>query len=334
MAQVPGVTAISQELFVQYIIEKLRKENAFLHNAFNESGHVLGGSVVHIPQAGVSPNVVKNRNSFPATAVQRSDSFVTYTLDVFTTDPNFITWAEENEISYDKMDSMLRDHVATLIETIGDYTLYNWIRGFKWNGTAYAPETIPTANIIGTSGAAKAVNAEDGQTGTRLSFCYADLSKAQSKFNKLNIPKADRYCLVESHMYQELLDSLSQNQMAAFQQTANIKDGVLGRLCGFEIMERSAVLSFSDAGVPNLPGQALDEDDNIGALCYHKDSVAIASGDIKAFGPAEDPTFYGNVFSSLVKFGGRCRRANWEGLMVIKQTNPTPPTPPSPTPSS
>jgi hypothetical protein len=322
---ISGVSAISQEFFAAYIIEKLRKENAFIRNAFDESGHVLAGSVVHIPQAGVSPNVVKNRSTFPATAVQRGDSFVTYTLDVFTTDPNFITWAEENEISYDKMDSMLRDHVATLIEIVGDNTLYNWVRGYKWNGTAYVSEIIPSSNIILTSGDSKPVNTEDGQTGNRLAFCYEDLSKVQSKFNKLNVPKDGRYCLTESYMYRQLMDSLSQNQMAAFQQTANLKEGILGRLCGFDIMERSSVLSFNTTNVPNLPGQALDSDDCLGALCYQRDSVAIAKGDIKAFGPSEDPTFYGNVFSSLVKFGGRCRRADWAGLTVIKQATPPPP---------
>ena len=108
-----AVSAIPVEIFSAYIVEKLRKTNPHLACAVDESSNVLGGSVVHIPQAGTSPSVVKNRSSFPGTIVQRGDSHITYPLDVYTTDPTHVTWHEENENSYAKTDSVLNDHVAT-----------------------------------------------------------------------------------------------------------------------------------------------------------------------------------------------------------------------------
>lgn len=308
------MSPIPVQVFRDYIIEKLRKVNPFLAFAIIETAFVLSGAVVHIPNAGASPTVVKNRSTFPATAVQRTDSFVTYALNVFTTTPTFVTWHEENEISYDKTDSVLNDHVQTLIEAVGDDILYCWVTGIKADGTN---DVIPAANIIKTTGSAATVT-EEGQTGTRKAFTYADLASAQAKMNKMNVPKTDRYALLESFQYQQLIDSLSSNQMAAFQQTADIANGIVGRLAGFNIMERSSVLAFN-GNTPIAPGTALSATSCIGALCWQKDSVALALGDIKPFQDEDNPQYYGDIFSAAVKAGGRCRRKDWAGVIAIVQ---------------
>jgi hypothetical protein len=320
MAINPGaISAIPVEIFAAYIIEKLRKTNPHLAHAMDESSNVLSGSVVHIPQAGVSPTVVKNRNTFPAAAVRRADSFVTYVLDVFSTTPSHISWHEKNEISYDLTDSVLNDHVATLVEAVGDNMIYKWVTGLKPSGSTLVTDVIPDTAKISTSGAATAVNPVDGQTGTRLAFTYNELQQAQAMMNKAGVPKEDRYAMIESYQYQQLLNSLSPNQMAAFQQSANLKEGIVGRFAGFDIMERSVVLSFTSAGVLNVPGQALAATDNLASLCWQKQSVASARGDIKPFQNVDDPQYYGDIFSALVKIGGRCRRADWQGIIAIVQ---------------
>ena len=308
------MSPIPVQVFRDYIIEKLRKVNPFLVFAIIETSFVLGGAVVHIPNAGASPTVVKNRSSFPAAAVQRTDSFVTYALDVFTTTPTFVTWHEENEISYDKTDSVLNDHVLTLMEAVGDDILYKWVTGIKADGTA---DVIPAANIIKTSGAAVAAT-EEGQTGYRKAFTYDDLLTAQSMMNKMSVPKTDRYALLESYQYKQLIDSLSSNQMAAFQHAADLENGVVGKLAGFNIMERASVLAFN-GNTPIAPGTALSAASNIGALCWQKDSVALALGEIKPFQDDDNPLYYGDVFSAAVKAGGRCRRQDWKGVIAIVQ---------------
>lgn len=320
----PGaISAIPVEVFATYIVEKLRKTNPHLQYAVDESSSVLGGSVVHIPQAGNSPSVVKNRASFPATAVQRGDSHITYALDVFTTDPTHVTWHEENENSYDKTDSVLNDHVATLAETLGDWMIYNWVHGLKLSEGSYVADNIPAANIIDTTGDAVSVNTEDGQTGTRKAFTYKELQKAQAMMNKAGVPKENRYAMIESYQMQQFIDSLSANQMAAFQQSADLANGVIGQFAGFKIMERATVLAFTAAGVIQTPGTALNATDNLGSLCWQMNSVAKALGDTKPFQDMDNPSYYGDIFSALVKGGGRCRRADWKGVLVIRQASGT-----------
>ena len=314
-----AISAIPVEVFASYIVEKLRKENPHFEAAVDESAFVLGGSVVHIPQVGNSPTVVKNRKTFPAVAVQRGDSFVTYPLDVYSTDPTHVSWHEAHEVSYDKTDSVLGDHVATLIEAVGDNLHYSWVKGLKYNGTAFVADEIPASAKIMTTGAATAVNPTDGQTGNRKAFTYKELQTAQAKMNKDGVPKKDRYSMLESYMYQQFLDSLSANQMAAFQAAADLAKGICGEFAGFKVMERSTVLAFSQAGVLNVPGAALQGTDNLASLCWQKNSVAKAKGDIVPFQNESDATYYGDILSALVKMGGRCRRADWKGIIAIVQ---------------
>lgn len=311
---------IAVEIFVPYIVRKLRKTNPHLAAAHDESAAVLGGAVVHIPQEGAKPAVVKNRSSFPATAKKRGDSSITYALDVYTTDPTHVEWKEVNEVSYDKIDSVLNDHVLTLVESVGDDAFYNWVHGKKTAADgAITDVEIPASHILKTTGSETEVNAADSQTGKRLALTEKDLARAQAAMNKAGVPKDGRFVCIESYMYQQLIDSLSANQMAAFQQTADLANGVVGRLHGFSILERASVLRFNAAGKPMLPSATPAATDNIGALAWQKDCVTIARGDIKQFDERENPMYYGDVFSALVKAGGRARYENFDGVIAIVQ---------------
>ena len=312
---------IPQEFWVSYIVEKLRRTNPHIMLCNDESQFVKGGSVVYIPQAGAKPNVVKNRAFGAATAVQRGDTAVVYALDVFTTDPTAVTYAEAMEISYEKTDSVLGDHTDTLAESIGDELTYNWIKGVTPAvGGGTTTTFLPAARQISTSGVATAVNAEDGQTGTRKACTYAEFDKMQAKFNKDNVPKQDRYAMLESFMLKEFQNSLTGNQMAAFQQTADLANGIVGKYAGFTILERSSVLALTSGGVFRLPGEALAATDNLASIFWQKQSVTKALGDTKLFQDMDNPLYYGDIHSGLVKMGGRCKREDWKGLGIVVQS--------------
>lgn len=313
---------IPQEFWVSYIVEKLRRTNPHIMLCNDESQFIKGGSVVYIPQAGAKPNVVKNRAFGAATAVQRGDTAVVYALDTFTTDPTAITYAEAMEISYEKTDSVLGEHTDTLAETIGDELTYSWIKGVKpAAGGATTTEFLPASRMIPTSGAAVAVNAEDGQTGTRKATTYKEFQAMQAKFNKDNVPKTERYAMLESYMQQEFLDSLSGNQMAAFQASADLANGIVGKFAGFTILERSSVLALTAGGVFRLPGEALAATDNLASIFWQKQSVTKALGSTELFQDFGNPLYYGDIHSGLVKMGGRCKREDWKGIGLIVQSS-------------
>lgn len=300
---------ISQEIWVGYIIENLFKNNDFLNTCFDESEFVLDGSVVHIPQAGSKPATTKNRSSFPATTVRRTDTDITYALDVYSTDPTQITNAEQREISYNKMDNVLGEHVSSLKETYADDLLYKW-----------APTAL--AYIIRTTGADSAASLSTGATGTRKMLVKENLKQAGALMNKLNIPKSDRYALIPSDMYQELTsdatlmarDGVNGNELS-------LRDGAILKLYGFSILERSDSVVYTNAStpVPKVPGAATAITDNQSVICYQKNAVAKALGSVKFFEKLNDPQFYGDVYSAECKMGGRKRRSAGEGVVAIVQ---------------
>lgn len=303
------VCAIQQEFWVNYIIESLFKENEFMSKSFDESDNVLNGSVVHIPQAGVASTVVKNRSSFPATAVRRTDTDISYTLDIYSTDPRHITNAEEKEISYDKMGSAIGEDISALNESYAEDLLYKW-----------APTV--TTQILRTTGGLVATSLAPGATGTRKLFLKEDLKRAQALMNKQNIPKTERYALFPSDIYQELTaDATLMARDGANGAELSMKDGVVLRLYGFNIMERSDTTIFTNAAppVPKAPGTATAVTDNQAIICWQKNAVAKALGSTDFFENKKDALFFGDVYSMEVKMGGRKRRSDGKGVIAIVQ---------------
>ncbi len=308
--QVYHVAAIQQEIWVNYIIGNLFKDNEFMTKCFDENEYVLNGSVVHIPQAGAKPTVVKNRSSFPATAVRRTDTDVTYALDVYSTDPTHITNAEQKEISYDKIDSVLSEHVSSLRESFADDLLYKWAVG------------VTAANIVRTSGTAVATALAPSATGTRNKFMKEDLKSAQKMMDKMNISKEERYALLDTDSHSQLMEDTSLIVRDGMNgNEVDLKNGIVGRLYGFAIMTRSSVLVADNAGTPVIkaPGAAGAATDNLVNLCWQKNAVAKALGSSSFFENQKDALYYGDIYSAEVKMGGRRRRANAEGVVAIIQ---------------
>ena len=299
--------AIQKEIWQDHVEGNLFKNNEFLLASVDAGQFVLQGKVVHIPQAGVLPSVVKNRSSLPATVVTRTDSDITYSLDEYTSDPILIPHAETLELSYNKRESVLSEHEASLRQTIADNILVSW-----------APTV--TGNIIRTTGDAVTAHL-DSATGNRKKLMPNDLKAAQLMLNKQNVPMEGRHALLSADMFQQLTDTLSVTEYRDFSMAYNIKDGILGRLYGFNIMMRSTVVSYTNDTTPAIKayGAAAAADDNDAILCWQSDCLERAVGAVKFFERIDDPTYYGNVYSLSVRMGGRKRRADSKGIVAIVQ---------------
>lgn len=295
------------ETWAKYIIERFWKDNQFLKNAYDDSLYVLQGRIIHIPQIGAAPVVVKNRTVFPATAVRRADTDVLYSLEEYTTDPTHIPNIDSIHISYSKQDSVLGDHMSTLTETVADDML------IKWGANA---------TIVRTTGGTGAVTvpAVTGQTGTRLGLHHKDLQKLMIKMNVDNIPKdGNRNVMIDDNMFDYFYDTLGDTNAKDFSRFSDAANGVIGRLHGFNIMTRSSVLAATSGNAIKALGSTLAATDNLASVAWHKNSVAFAIGDKKLFQDLNNPLYYGDIHSLLVMAGGRVRRADGKGVYVIAQ---------------
>jgi hypothetical protein len=234
---------------------------------------------------------------------------VTYTLDEYTTDPILIPNAELFELSYNKRESVLSEYEASLRQTVADNLLIDW------------SPTGGTGLVVRTSGSATA-STLSGTTGNRAAFTVNDLKNAQLQLNKQNIPMEGRYALMSADMFQQLTDNMSATQYRDFSAAYDAKDGVLGRLFGFNIMMRGGVVTYTNdtAPVVNAYGATANATDNDGILCWQIGAVERALGQIKFFERIGDPTYYGDVYSVSVRMGGRLRRADAKGMVAIVQS--------------
>jgi hypothetical protein len=251
------------------------------------------------------PAVTKDRSSLPATVTQRTDIDVTYALNEYTTDPILIPNADTMELSYNKRESVLNEHEAALRQVTADSILIDW---------------APTLNIARTTGDAVATHLTS-TTGNRKKFGVSDLKNAMLLLNRQNIPVEERYALLSADMYQQLTDSMDATQYRDYSQAFDAKDGVLGRLYGFNIMMRSNVLSYTNDSTPivNVYGASAAVTDNDAVLCWQKNAVERALGEVKFFDRVGDPTYYGDVYSVLVRMGARKRRNDEKGIVAIVQ---------------
>lgn len=295
--------AIQKEIWMSSIVEGLFADNSFASKAFNADEFVVQGKTVHIPNAGAASGVEKNRSTFPATVSTRQDMDLTFNLDEFTTNPIRIPHADTVELSYNKRESVISQDRAKLIETVNEALLHTWL-----------PEV---ANSIDTSGASVAAHTPSA-TGNRKLFTKDDVKRAMTKFNAQNVPQTERYILVDAEMYSQLLDSLTTQEAYAFHASVDVKNGVVGKLYGFDILMRSTVGVFSATGKKAWGAVGATTDVAV-ALAWHKNSVCRALGEVNVFDNMSDPTYYGDIYSFLVRCGGRPMRNDVKGLLAIKQ---------------
>ncbi len=301
-----SLMAIQVEVWQNHIEGNLFKDNEFLMCSTDAGQYVMQGKVVHIPQAGGTATVEKNRSSFPATASERTDTEVTYNLDAYTTDPILIRNAEVVELSYNKRESVIGEYEAALRQRIADEVLIKW-----------APTT--STRIIRTTGDDVETHLS-GTSGYRKAITTSDLRKAQLTMNKQNVSKTDRYALFSADMLDQLVKSLSDTQYRDFSKALDEKTGVVGMLYGFKIMQRSDTVVYNAAATAvNAYGASVAADDNDAVICWQKDAVERAIGSITFFERQQDPLYFGDVYSFEVRMGGRIRRNDQKGLVAIVQ---------------
>ena len=294
--------AVNVEMWQKLVKEEFFKSNAFLSTMKNADEYVVGGSSVHIPQSGGHSDAEKNRATVPAAAVKRTDTVITYPLDEYTSTPRLITNIDQVELSYDKMNSVINEDTSYLFELAGDNILYD------------VSKDVLAASKIPTSGANAPASAPSA-TGDRKILTAADLRTARKMLNKQNIPKQGRFINLSSEMFDQLMSD--DKLWDTYQKTLNQREGELGRLFGFQILERSSVLVSDNAQTIKAPNAAAATTDADTALFYQSNAVERALGEVKMFWKQGDPNSYGDIISFLLRAGSRASRADKLGYGVI-----------------
>ncbi len=296
---------IIREIWTQDIKETLHQENEFISQG-TDHGIYTGNGVVHVPQSGAAPSVVKNRASVPATIAQRTDTDLTYLLNEFTTDPILIKDFDEMQTSYAKRASVLGQHMRVMNESIGNEVAHDW----AGSGS--------TDLVLETTGAATALLPHATATGDRKELTKEDVARMALKLDRDKMPKSGRTLLLPASMVYELLgiDSLVRKDFGG---AGDLLEGSIGKIFGFNIFMRPDVVLFNNTVTKKAVGASAAATDCLGAIAFHESAVAAATGAIKVFAEEDKAAYYGSIFSALVEHGSSIVRTDNSGIVAIRQ---------------
>lgn len=299
--------ALNKEIWINSIQENFYPDDSFASKSVDDSSFVTNHTV-HIPNAGKPSGVEVNRTKKPAEISERTDQDLTYDIDELTSNPIYIPNVDTVELSYDKRQSVIANDRQELQRVANQNLLYKWAKN---------------ASLIKTTGAAADAHTSDVATGQRKKFSKAEVMAAMIRFNKDNVPMQGRYILLDAAMYAELLDDLTDKELSAFLNSANAQEGIIGRLYGFSFMQRSEVLRVDSKNAILKWTEDDTADECAAALAWQEGCVSRAMGDVKMFQKMDDPTYYGDIYSFLVRTGGSMRRYDKKGVLLITEDKVT-----------
>jgi len=300
--------ALQTEVWIQDIQETLFYENEFIRLAVDHSSYVTN-KTVHIPQSGGKPNVVKNRAENVATINRRADTELTYDLENYTTDPFLVKNVEDLQISYDKRQSVLGQHIATLRDVVATETLQKWA------------VTGSTSHVIRTTGADTAMMPNATATGKRLTLTPEDIARAAAIMDIDKVPTEGRFLIIPTAMFYGLFTQkeLVDNQARVGKDM--LEKGVLAKLFNFNIITRGSVVKYTNAAANSLRDANANDaaTDCAGAIAFSRYSVSQALGEIMVYLNEGDAQSYGDIMSAEVNHAAHFMRPDNFGRVSIAQ---------------
>ena len=294
--------AIQKELWADMIQEELRAKLDPLNNFALDLSEYAEGTTIHIPVAGAT-QIVKDNTDWPLTATQRVDTVVDIILHTYHWTPMVVKQADKVQLAYDKMASLYN----SLNGGLGERLLIESLIGMYHYTSG--------ANVT-TTGASYPAHAT-GATGNRRGLTSMDIRKAAALLDKQKVPIADRWLVVDSIMFWQLVDDLAYN--------ADRVDVVAGLpsittpLYGFTIVSVPQVAYVQSTGAVRVYGNSGAATDNAVALAIQKSCVGFGMSGIEIFVDEGNPLYQGDILSGWVLHGSNYLRTTKEGVIPIIQ---------------
>lgn len=299
--------ALNISIWQTTLVENFYPDNSFSSKSVDDSAYVKAKKVI-IPNAGAPSKVRKNRTVKPATVNQRTDNDLEYEIDELTTDPIYIPNIDMVELSYDKRTSIISNDREELQNSAEENILERWGLG------------VPSKNVLFTTGTTERdAHTSETATGKRKSITKADLLKIMTRMDADNVPKEGRHILLDAYMYADLLENLSESDKWMFQNSADVQRGIVGKLWGLNVMTRSQVLRVkTDKSLLSWDQEAV-AGEMAAALAWHDKSLSRAMGEVKMFDSTNNPMYYGDIYSFLLRTGGSVRRYDKKGVYLLAE---------------
>jgi hypothetical protein len=307
--------AIQKEFWIPAIEENLYRGIELIANVATDDSAYVNNTTVHVPNAGAAPSVSRGNSTYPVAISERTDADINYDLTNFEIGPIRVGWADQMQLSYDKVKSVTNDFMGNMSEALRNYLLSQFM------------VTSTTSNTVATTGSSTETNWLGGDaTGSLKHLIGANVRSAAKLLDKAKFSYSDRYLLVDYAQFWQLLGDITYNDarighIAGFPVT-------LDNIYGFTVVQLPYVgaLSTNSAGGTVIEPTAADGSYSFSAnnrpvaLAFHKSAVSWAKTSVKAFDQEQDPTMFGDILSASVFAGGQYRRSSADGVIMIRST--------------
>lgn len=264
--------ALNKQIWIGQIMQGFYPSDDFLSKVTDFSQFVEYDAL-HIASAGVDPKVLVNNSTYPIKVVGREDADQFIQLDKFETENTIVRRPDAIEYSYDKLESVIRQHRSTLRTSVASKAIH-----------AYAP-TTNTADtpLIMTSGAT--VNGRKRMT-------FEDLLKLKEMFDEALIPLENRYIVLHpKHVTDLLLEDLKM-----FKDLTEIKDGEPRKFAGFGVYQFPYMPTYQiDGENANKVGFDAEKTANFASVAFCSTEVMKSDGDIYMYSREDDPEERGTI---------------------------------------
>lgn len=237
---------------------------------------------MHIASAGIDPDVIINNTTYPIGIIEREDEDNEISLDTFSTENTIVRNSQEIEYSYNKLESVIRQHRLTLSKAVATKAIH----AFAPNG-----DTVNTPLVV-TSG--------DNYSG-RKRLQFVDILNLKERFDTAEIPLDERYLVLHPKHVSDLLLS----DIKLFKDLTNIKDGEPNKFAGFGIYSFAHMPTYklSEDVWTKTPFAAIkDDNDTFASVAFHAREVMRADGDCKMFSREDDPEQRGTIIGFDKRF--------------------------------
>lgn len=295
----------------------------FPDNSFYKSSRMEGGigpdvTKVEIPISGLIPSAKSgDPATLPLQVTEREDDVKEYPVEQVYVPPVLVRRENEIVTNYGKRQDVISQFAEQINTRVADIAAVEW-------GSAGGSDFIHQ-----TTGTTNRPTSLIGGTGNRKRVTYDDLVAVRTLFNKMNLPAGGgMYALWTPDMLEDLflIDKLTDQDKV---QIANVRNGQVGTIFGFQSKMRwndlkgsNGLVYSSDASVKRTIDEANQATDNAAALFWHSAMVRHAEGNAKTIISRDVPGYLGGtIIEAVVRFGATQSRKDGKGVVSLVEAN-------------
>jgi hypothetical protein len=179
------MAGVFKEIFTSIILTLFYPDASWLKE-LTSMDHMVDNNIINLSECGADPEVVENNNTWPLTPAQRTDAGIRIPLATFDTKPTHITHVEEMETSYNKAESVSKQHADTLYK----------------KACASAAHNLAPASHASSTPVLKTTGADNGKGFKALT--YNDITELSLAFDNGDLPQDGRILLLSPQHKKDL----------------------------------------------------------------------------------------------------------------------------------